>query len=254
MKRLLLILVLFLACGTVSVDSPTRSCGKAVVPELPPSDDPLEVIILGDKYGIPTPGKFDQVYAAAVAEAPDLMVSIGDILDSAGLLSYSPVLYTTGNHDDDEILALGLPLYSDVIIDGIHFILIDNGTTLEIDSVQMEWLAGALTVPARWTLVFCHRMFWNYDMVDNQINHELHNLFLASGVDAVFAGHHHRWFPAEYDGIEYINVGRTAGFDTRTAPSFDYKDTTYVLPEVEPYGYVKVTIGESMQITFVEVQ
>ncbi len=246
MKKLLLFLALLLACGT---------SGKWVVPPLPEEGSPVEIIILGDKYGKPMHGKFEQVYGVAVAEAPDVMVSIGDILDAGGLLSY-PTLYTTGNHDDDEMIALGLPLYMDTLIAGVHFILIDNGSSATIDSTQMAWIEEVVQTPADWTLVFCHRMFWNYDMVDNQIYHELHDLFIANNVDAVFAGHHHRLFipDHDYDGIEYINVGRTAGSDTRGKPSYEYKDTTYVLPDVEPYGYVKIRIGESMMISFVEIE
>ncbi len=194
--------------------------------------------IIGDLTG----GGQEDIYAQIVTEIerlqPDIILTVGDMIegyteDTAILNSEwidymelvkplsAPIYYTPGNHDIfndvmEEVYRkwIGKPYYS-FDYGGIHFVILDNGrweASEELPAEQLEWVNNDLqqNQTAANTFVFIHRPFWWNSVAEGKPD-TLHTLFVKHGVDAVFTGHYHEYFSAEYDGITYTTIGSSGG-------------------------------------------
>ena len=169
---------------------------------------------------------------------PDVVVFTGDQVNVAGnqtqwnafdeiVGEINPevkCLYLPGNHDvvvkdgsvcvDEYSKHCGADkfYYRDkgVNLVGINTSLITNGGHLEEE--QFEWLRDVLSSKSSGkdvTLVFGHHPFFlsdidepdSYFPIMKSKRRVYFDLFASSGVDAVYAGHRHETFDAEFDGI-----------------------------------------------------
>ena len=133
-----------------------------------------------------------------------------------------PVHHTPGNHDitEEAMLAayrsfVGEPYYS-FDARGAHFVVLDNGRFSSFETLpreQVDWLRSDLARnrDAAFTIVFFHQPWWRNRVAAGKPD-PMHELFVESGVDAVFSGHYHYYFSGRYDGIMYTSVG-TSGAD-----------------------------------------
>jgi len=206
----------------------------------PISADPIRFAIIGDRTGDHTPGVWASILAEAELLRPEFMITVGDMIEGytedstvlaeewgelaeiIGSLA-TPIYFTPGNHDITTPGMLpyyranaGEPYYS---FDhrGVHIVVVDNsanwgGPSVPLADEQFDWLVEDLTThsDAAVTLVFCHKPF-HFATLGLGKEHRLHTLFVQQGVDAVFCGHFHRYFAAEYDGIKYIAIGSSGG-------------------------------------------
>jgi len=158
-------------------------------------------------------------------------------------LTYSTPLYTViGNHEYvsyangkagyDQELTLPVNNGADAATYGEHYYSLTNGDTHfialsteipgqqgMITGNQRAWLEADLAAnTSKWTIVFMHRPLFsgahagdpwvNLANAAGQLNKtEIHNLFVASGVDIVFEGHDHYYLRHVQDGIQYIITG-----------------------------------------------
>lgn len=158
-------------------------------------------------------------------------------------LTYSTPMYTAiGNHEYvnyanskagyEQELTLPVNNGADAGTYGEHYYSFTNGDThfialsTEIPGQQglitgnqKAWLQADLAAnTSKWTVAFMHRPLFsgthagdpwvNVNNATGQQNKtEIHNLFVASGVDVVFEGHDHFYLRHVQDGIQYIITG-----------------------------------------------
>lgn len=137
-----------------------------------------------------------------------------------------PVALAPGNHDirgirrNAEIFCEYFKkLYTSFDYQGCHFVILDSetiGADARVTGTQLQWLKQDLAdaKDARFTFVAMHRPLYP---VDGNIGYSLdkhpkernalHQLFIDSGVDAVFHGHEHLYNHQERDGIHYFITG-----------------------------------------------
>ncbi|MCD6362058.1 MAG: metallophosphoesterase, partial [Armatimonadetes bacterium] len=137
-----------------------------------------------------------------------------------------PVAFAPGNHD-----IMGIPanesifteyfehLYFSFDAGGCHFIVLNTDgahSSGMIDDHQLQWLRRDLLVhrAARFTFVVMHQPLFPVDGhvgssldVHPERRDALHELFVQSGVDSVFAGHEHLYNHQERDGVHYFITG-----------------------------------------------
>jgi 3',5'-cyclic AMP phosphodiesterase CpdA len=199
---------------------------------------PFTFAVLGDRTGGAREGIFEQVVEDIEFLRPDLVLTVGDLIqgyttDSAsveaewdytlGLMDSFEIEYhlTPGNHDiwSDQSRAIydrrvGSPdkffWFHDCL-----FIILDVSRYYSAGVMpdgQIRWLREALTYASSHlhTFVFYHKPFWCEDFSSGRPN-LLHEIFVEYGVDAVFTGHYHRQFYTERDGIRYYSVSSSGG-------------------------------------------
>lgn len=106
-------------------------------------------------------------------------------------------------------------LYYSFNLNESHFIILDTeipGQEGGIVGEQLAWLKQDLQMSASapYTFVFTHRPVFpqgHYKGHDLANAPELHQLFINSGVDAVFSGHEHQYYTYLKDGMPYIVTG-----------------------------------------------
>ncbi|MBD3402898.1 hypothetical protein GF420_08375 [candidate division GN15 bacterium] len=199
---------------------------------------PMRFAILSDRTGGHVPGVHGQIAEEIQQLRPDFVVTVGDMIEGyhEDSIRYErewdeyfelvspltmPIYYTPGNHD--VLNELGQRIYQrrvgklDYTFErrAVQFVVFDNSRwnhTSELPDERINWLADALaaTDTSRMTLLFMHRPFW-YETVAAGYPDTLHSLCVANGVDAVFTGHHHRYFVGTYDGVRYTGMGSSGG-------------------------------------------
>ena len=180
---------------------------------------------------------FERLIPEVNASRPAFVVNLGDLVYGYGPLRKekqwdkyqgvikaieAPYYQVPGNHDTHSKEARRIYTrrfgkgYGSFDHSGWHFVLLDN-TEAErggnIGPAQLAWLKEDLNgAKARPTFVFFHFPIWEPERVAPKYYEfwakELHPLFKASGVRAVFAGHYHTYGPSrEFDGIRYFITG-----------------------------------------------
>jgi hypothetical protein len=194
--------------------------------------------VLGDRTGGAVEGVFEQVVRDVDFLAPDLIMTVGDLIegylaDSAateaewdyglGLLDATGIPYhlTPGNHDiwDPQSRRIysarvGSPDTAFVFRNNL-FVILDVSTEYKADRLsqtKIDRLERELAGAGRYehTFVFYHKPFWCEDFSFERPN-RLHDIFKRHGVDAVFTGHYHKSFYTEQDGIRYFGVSSSGG-------------------------------------------
>ena len=221
--------------------------GSAVLSQTPCdeiSKYSVRFAIIGDRTGDHQEGVYEAIVAEVERLRPDFVMTVGDHIE--GYISDTiemnrqwdeyfgiikpltmPVHITPGNHDitSDAMEPtyrgrVGAPYYS---FDhrGIHFVVLDNSrweTAVQFPAAQLNWLKDDLAKnrTACYTFVFFHKPFW-YNTLGAGKPDPWHEVFKANGVDAVFTGHFHTFFSAEFDGIKYTSFGSSGG-ETEESP------------------------------------
>jgi predicted phosphodiesterase len=196
-------------------------------------------IILGDRTG----GRIDHIYEKIIEkslnEHADFYITVGDQIDGDtykssliheqwdeyfSIVSPIPVeLYLVpGNHDIWSDLSREIwcdrtgrsPNYS-FSYRGVHFTVLDVSqweSSETLSETSITWLKEDLSKhkDALFTFVFFHKPFWYLSLRMGKED-KLHEIFKAYGVDAVFTGHLHFFFSAEYDEISYTIIGSSGG-------------------------------------------
>jgi hypothetical protein len=203
--------------------------------------DSFTFAVLGDRTQGHYPGVFKEIVMQINQLKPDLVLNIGDVIegysDDKKLLDEqwkeykaihelvkAPYFYTTGNHDispgHDKLMLplfrqyLGEPQYT-FTHKNTYFVMFDSSiwvTYEELPESQWKWLEDALArkPKADHILVFMHRPYW-MDYIGSDKPDRMHDLFKKYKATAVFAGHHHYYCSAEYDGILYTEIGSSGG-------------------------------------------
>jgi predicted phosphodiesterase len=205
---------------------------------------PVRLAILGDRTGDHQEGIYEGIVAEVERMRPDIVMTVGDMIegytsDTAQMREqwdeYLEIVkplgarlhFTPGNHDitSDAMepayrTRIGEPYHS-FDYRSIHFVVLDVSrweSTPELPAAQLAWLSADLAANqnACYTLVFFHKPFWYRTIGDSRAD-SLHTLFRANGVDAVFTGHFHQYFSADFDGIKYTSLGSSGG-ETEESP------------------------------------
>ena len=199
---------------------------------------PMRFAVLGDRTGGHVPGVYEGIVKEIERLKPDFVVNVGDMIEGEGedeavirkqyeeyksLLAplTMPLYLAPGNHDIWADSAVGLyreyigePDYS-FDVRGVHFVVLDTGRyekPEELRDDQIEWLKRDLEANrgAYFTIVIFHKPYWIETIARGKPD-RLHDIFVANGVDAVFTGHYHVYFSAEFDGIKYTSIGSSGG-------------------------------------------
>lgn len=199
------------------------------------TERPVRVALLSDRTGEPDDRVFHQALEALNRMQPDLIITLGDLIDDAkdghewnrvmNMMATldAPVVYTAGNHDivDAESEArfeqyTGHNSYRSFDVEGWHFVIVDNAigeSWEELDLEQREWLEEDLFRAhreGRQVLVFMHKPYWMFGIAAGN-DDPMHQLFVETGVRAVLAGHWHQHFSGEFDDVRYYNFGPSGG-------------------------------------------
>jgi hypothetical protein len=210
----------------------------AAVVAAAPLDPPVRIGILGDRTGDHVPGVYEGIVAEMARLRPDLVLTVGDAIEGYSedslaveamwaeydsiIAPLAPILHRApGNHDitNDKMEPIYRRRYGppNTSFDyrGVHVVILDTSRYDTVDQMppaQLAWLTDDLrrNESAPYTIVVMHKPLW-YDGVGNHQPDPLHELFVQTGVDAVFTGHHHMYFSGFYDGIRYTSLGSSGG-------------------------------------------
>ena len=223
--------------------------GSAQVGSAGTGADVLRFAIIGDRTGDHVEGVYEQVLSEMMRLRPEFIINVGDMIEGyttdTTLLKTQwaeykqvlkpvtvPIHLVPGNHD---ILSdIQEQVYLKEIGDryysfderGFHFVVLDVGRwekSEQLPADQINWLIKDLSANsgAVQTFVFMHKPFWYNSLAVGKPD-TLHNLFVRYGVDAVFTGHFHQYFSAEYDGIKYTSLGSSGGGADPSPPDLLY--------------------------------
>jgi serine/threonine-protein phosphatase CPPED1 len=176
--------------------------------------------------------------------SPDFVVITGDIVNNredrsqvagfkriTAMINHDiPVWYSPGNHDigqppsqkDIDLFVKDYGhdrfvfMHKKCLFIGLNSCIIKSGNS-EAEQKQFDWLSHELKKHsrARQTLILCHYPFFinkfdepeNYSNMPPETRERYFDLFEASGVDAIFAGHLHDNVVSRYKNIEVITTG-----------------------------------------------
>jgi hypothetical protein len=206
----------------------------------PAPADEFEFVVIGDtrpRFESEDFRLFEGLIPTINALKPAFVINLGDLIYGYGPLSkekqwgkYERVIRTIeppyyqapGNHDTHSKEARRIytrrfgKCYQSFDYGGCHFVLLDNTEAQRggnIGPAEFAWLQEDLKgTKGRPTFVFFHFPVWEPERVAPKYYdfwaRNLHPLFKASGVRAVFAGHYHTYGPSrEFDGIRYFITG-----------------------------------------------
>jgi hypothetical protein len=206
---------------------------------------------------------------------PDFVVTVGDHIEGYGedydrseaewdsLLPMIdelgvPVYMTPGNHDiwdetSEEMYAArtGRRPYYSFDHGNTHFVILDVArfeSSSDFPEEQERWLRDDLGEhrEAANIFVFYHKPLWVSTLLVGEPD-PLHDIFKEYGVDAVFNGHLHHYFAAEFDGIEYTVMGSSGGGIYRTldqpVPRGEFFQFGWVTVMPEGYKLAVIDLG-----------
>jgi predicted phosphodiesterase len=181
-------------------------------------------------------------------------------------LSAIPAIYTAGNHDNilgglkrfQQYLNAGNGLWWRTVVGGVHFFVLDrewndDGVTAE----RRAWLEKELSLIPRddWVVVISHAcyyasggVFYLYPWYDDRTSiRELAPVFEKYDVDLVLSGHNHQLELLRNNGVTYAICG---GFGGIPNPPVTYVSPASVWFLGGNYGFLDVTVGAKMDLTF----
>ncbi len=219
----------------------------------------LRFAVLCDRSGGTRPGIFERAVERIRLLQPDLVLSIGDLIDGAaaspaelqaqweeldGIVSRLPArfFYVPGNHDVSKTpfstetwqKRYG-PLYYHFVFRGALFLCLnsDDGQPGQIGEPQLRYVQNALREQAkpRWTFVFVHKPLW--DIPDTKGWDTVEKL-LDGRPYTVFSGHTHEYRHSKRKGRDYFGLSTTgAGWSKERKPG-----------EFDQIGWVSLSTGE----------
>ena len=230
-----------------------------------------DIIIYGDSQDNPEIQR--KLVQTILFFKPAIIFRVGDIVDNGNDPElwkvfndiHGPLLKTTeyfpalGNHEYDS------PLYFEnfrflhnrrwysVNRMGIHFVILDSNSRLDLESEQYKWLESDLAVLGRLTqftiVIFHHPLFdvgERHKSDEKKLKFILLPLFEYYKISAVFSGHSHDYQRFEYNGIYFIVTGgggSNLDSQSRTDPYLQKFGLTYhfclLIPE---NGFLRVRI------------
>jgi acid phosphatase type 7 len=191
-----------------------------------------EIAIYGDSQH--NPEIQQKLVQTILAFKPVIVFRVGDMVNNgddpelwkAFNEIHGPLLKTTeyfpalGNHENDS------PLYFEnfsflhnqrwysVDRQGIHFVVLDSNSRLDLESQQYLWLKSDLAAigeAIQFTVVLFHHPLFdvsaNHGSDEKNLKSILLPLFQQYGVTAVFSGHSHDYQRFEYNGIYFMVTG-----------------------------------------------
>ncbi len=200
-------------------------------------DAPVRFAVIGDRTGGHVPGIYEQIIQEVERMRPDFAITVGDEIE--GYTSDSATLSKEWTEYRSIAKPLTMPLYlipsnhnittdaqlpayehyvgktlSSFDYRNLHFTIIDASrweSSTELPKEQIAWLVNDLKASkAKYKFVFYHKPFWQNTLAYGKPD-TLHSIFRRYGVNAVFNGHDHIYFSANYDGIQYTAVGSSGG-------------------------------------------
>lgn len=239
-------------------------------PRCPPkTQQPTRILILGDRTGHPNDRIFETVLRDAKRLAPDLIISVGDLIQGyqpddriseanaewVGVMDTFqtvfgpkiPLFATAGNHDiwseKSETLfeeTVGhAPNFSFELQD-VRIILFDTSrfeTESAITDDALNWLVRELYKARRYRsrIVVTHRPLWAINP-GGKYGAPLHDVLIAGDVDYVITGHWHHAMSDERDGIQYRMIGPSGARPNRA----DHPETG----NFQQFGWLVLDDGE----------
>jgi 3',5'-cyclic AMP phosphodiesterase CpdA len=204
------------------------------------TDTSFRFVVLSDRTGGHTPGVYADVIDEINLLNPDFVVTVGDHIEGYGedydhsLAEWDSLLVLTGrleapihmipgNHDiwDDESERIygektGTAPYYSFDYGNTHFVVLDVSRieqSADLPEEQREWLVSDLAAheEAENIFVFYHKPLWVGTLMVGRPD-PMHEIFVQYGVDAVWNGHLHHYFAAEFDGVDYTVMGSSGGY------------------------------------------
>ncbi|MCX5806037.1 MAG: metallophosphoesterase [Proteobacteria bacterium] len=229
------------------------------------SNDFSSFAIIGDTKIGSTESVYKQFLNIISKKNINTIFLVGDVIDRPGSeKEWGRFLELTGknfnfhiapgNHDINSAKSLKVfsnliskPVYHSLSTEDAHFIVLSTETPGEISRVtgkQLEWLKEELKINSLFKIVFLHKplfptIFGKGYCLDRYAadRDSLHDLFVKSGVNIVFAGHEHLYNKIEKDGIIYVTTGgggsRLLTFDEEYGGFFHY-----IIAKRENGGYI----------------
>ena len=229
------------------------------------SNDFSSFAIIGDTKIGTTESVYKQFLNIISKKGINTIFLVGDVIDRPGnekewnrFLELTAKDYdfhiAPGNHDINSARSLKVytnlikkPVYYSLSAEDTIFIVLSTETPGEISRItgkQLEWLKEELKKDSKNKIVFLHKPLFptvygkgyclDRYMADRDT---LHDLFVKSGVNIVFAGHEHLYKRIERDGIIYVTAGgggsRLLTFDEEYGGFFHY-----IIAKRENGGYI----------------
>lgn len=199
------------------------------------SNDIFRFAIVSDRTGGMQPGVFQQAIDKVVLMQPELVLSVGDLIDgytenpkiwNAQWDEFDaivdklemPFYHVPGNHDTSNKMLteawrtrLGRDYYhfkyKDVLFIALNTDEIEGGG---IGSDQIAYVEKILeeNIDVKWTLVFMHRPLWSYE---NRLGYDAIEKALGSRAYTVFSGHHHHYRYKMHNGMEHFTLATSGG-------------------------------------------
>lgn len=186
----------------------------------------LSFAVVGDSQG--RNEVWDKAVDAINGARPQFLLHCGDMVASGTSRQYDdflararklrmPLYTVLGNHDvkgDGRATYARLirkDAYYSFVQKGYRFIALDSSSG-SIDAAQTDWLRRELSTSEP-KFVFMHiplhdlRPGGDHCFLDSKQAAELHQMFSASRVLAVFSGHVHVFARQEMDGVTYVTTG-----------------------------------------------
>jgi len=221
------------------------SCGSGInlgqgTPEELPERPGWGLVVMGDSRGGADVLLRLAMIVSLLDPRPELTVHLGDMISRPGdefqwgvfhevmepITEFMPLYPVPGNHDveggksqDIYRQQFNLPggmTYYRVDVNNARLLFLDGtipGQKNSIAGEQLVWLEDQMTQLAGDTafkLVFCHYPFFKASSSSHEplMNAaDLHALFVAAGVQAVFSSHDHLYDHQVHDGIDYFISG-----------------------------------------------
>ncbi len=213
---------------------------------------PLRFAIVSDHAAAPRRGVFESAIPKLNSLAPDLVLSVGDLIKGKGTTRKAlrkewdgidglvrrldaPFFYVAGNHDVDGEARrrvwrdrFGRTYYA-FAYSGVLFVCLDtvDSAVGEIGDEQLAWLRGVLDRHAnvKWTFVVMHSPLWD---VGNGRRRPKNQPSVWDKVAAilgerpytVFAGHRHRYVKHERGGRSLYTLATTGGGSGLRGPEY----------------------------------
>jgi len=191
-----------------------------------------DIVIYGDSQRNPEIQR--KLIQTILTFKPAIVFRVGDIVDNGndpGLWKlfndiHGPLLKTTeyfpalGNHEyDSQLYFDNFPFlrqrrWYSVNRMGIHFIILDSNSRLDVESEQYQWLKSDLAAveeTAKFIIAIFHHPLFDVGQLhrgdERNIKPVLMPIFEKYAVSAVFSGHSHDYQRFEYNGIYFIVTG-----------------------------------------------
>jgi Calcineurin-like phosphoesterase/Purple acid Phosphatase, N-terminal domain len=197
----------------------------------PNEDSPFSFVVYGDNRTLPQ--EHALVVGGITAESPDLVLNVGDIVESGwsfwqydqqffnqtgDLMKTTPFYVSIGNHEDESYFYYqlfsfpGNELWYSFDYGNSRFIALNSNWNYTQGTLQYNWFENQLqTAQAdqlEWLFVYCHHPAWTEGGGGTEdMRTSIVPLMELYGVDAWFSGHVHDYERGELNGVTHVITG-----------------------------------------------